>query len=84
MSFWFGGTLILNNEYSLFQFFVCFATLISGSQIAGSIFTFAPDASKAMHASWDTQELLAREPTVRNKENPSDQSGSKRRHGGPH
>jgi ATP-binding cassette subfamily B (MDR/TAP) protein 1 len=70
LSFWYGGTLILNNEYSLFQFFVCFATLISGSQIAGSIFTFAPDASKAMHAGWEIQELLQRKPTVRTKENP--------------
>jgi ATP-binding cassette subfamily B (MDR/TAP) protein 1 len=58
--FWYGGTLILDHEYSLFQFFVCFATLISGSQIAGAIFTFAPDASKAMHASWKIKGLLDR------------------------
>ncbi|RWA09627.1 hypothetical protein EKO27_g5492 [Xylaria grammica] len=69
--FWYGGTLILDHEYSLFQFFVCFATLISGSQIAGSIFSFAPDASKAMHASWEIQGLLDRKVTPPSEERPT-------------
>ncbi|KAH9883684.1 putative ABC multidrug transporter [Xylariomycetidae sp. FL2044] len=58
LAFWYGGTLILDEGYSLFQFFLCLAALISGSQIAGTIFTFAPDASKAMHASWEIKKFL--------------------------
>lgn len=50
LAFWYGGILIADGEYSLFQFIVCFSVLISGSQIAGSIFTFVPDASKTIYA----------------------------------
>lgn len=62
LAFWYGGTLVGHHEYSLFTFFICFSALISGSQIAGSIFTFAPDASKAMHASSELKAILARKP----------------------
>ncbi|KAF5857857.1 hypothetical protein ETB97_005201 [Aspergillus alliaceus] len=55
LAFWYGGTLIANREYSDFQVYVCFVSLISGSQIAGSIFTFAPDAGKAIHAAQELQ-----------------------------
>ena len=64
LAFWYGGTLILDGEYSLFQFFICFSALISGSQIAGSIFNFAPDASKAMHAAWEVKGVLERKPRI--------------------
>ncbi|XEV01857.1 hypothetical protein FSHL1_007144 [Fusarium sambucinum] len=57
LGFWYGGTLIANGEYSAFQVYVCFVCLISGSQIAGSIFTFAPDAGKAMHAAQELQKI---------------------------
>ncbi|KAH7179814.1 uncharacterized protein B0J16DRAFT_364351 [Fusarium flagelliforme] len=57
LGFWYGGTLIANGEYSAFQVYVCFVCLISGSQIAGSIFTFAPDAGKAMHAAQELQNI---------------------------
>jgi len=57
LGFWYGGTLIANGEYSAFQVYVCFVCLISGSQIAGSIFTFAPDAGKAMHAAQELQTI---------------------------
>ncbi|KAI1050688.1 hypothetical protein LB507_009409 [Fusarium sp. FIESC RH6] len=57
LGFWYGGILIANGEYSAFQVYVCFVCLISGSQIAGSIFTFAPDAGKAMHAAQELQKI---------------------------
>ncbi|RGP79565.1 multidrug resistance 3 [Fusarium longipes] len=57
LGFWYGGTLIANGEYSAFQVYVCFVCLISGSQIAGSIFTFAPDAGKAIHAAQELQKI---------------------------
>lgn len=75
LAFWYGGTLILDGEYSLFQFFICFSALISGSQIAGSIFNFAPDASKAMHAAWEVKGILEREPQISGDNNDSDGGG---------
>lgn len=64
LAFWYGGTLIADGEYTLFQFYICFVTLISGSQIAGSIFSYAPDASKAMHAGYELQSLYQSEPKI--------------------
>ncbi|KAI0472515.1 multidrug resistance protein 1, 2, 3 [Xylaria cf. heliscus] len=62
LAFWYGGTLLLNGEYSLFQIYICYNALISGAQIAGSIFSFAPDASKAINASWDINRILEGKP----------------------
>lgn len=64
LAFWYGGTLIASHEYSTFQVYICFVALISGSQIAGSIFTFAPDASKAMHAAKDLKGVMELRPTI--------------------
>ncbi|KAK2867786.1 hypothetical protein FQN49_003477 [Arthroderma sp. PD_2] len=58
LAFWYGGSLIANREYTPFQVYICFVSLISGSQIAGSIFTFAPDASKAVHACQELQKII--------------------------
>lgn len=64
LGFWYGGTLIANGEYTIFQFFICFVALISGSQIAGAIFSYAPDASKAMHASLELKRLFELQPKI--------------------
>lgn len=59
--FWYGGNLIANGEYTLFQFYICFVAPISGSQVAATLFSYAPDASKAMHAGReiiDTLEII--------------------------
>ncbi|KAE8392428.1 P-loop containing nucleoside triphosphate hydrolase protein [Aspergillus alliaceus] len=66
LGFWYGGTLIANREYPEFQVYICFVSLISGAQIAGSIFTYAPDASKAMHASQELQMIIDLKPTINN------------------
>lgn len=58
LAFWYGGQLVSTGEYSVFQFYICFVALISGAQTAGSIFSYAPDASKAMHASHELKTLL--------------------------
>jgi ATP-binding cassette subfamily B (MDR/TAP) protein 1 len=58
LAFWYGGTLIADREYSAFQVYVCFVCLISGSQIAGSIFNFAPDAGKAIHAAQELERIV--------------------------
>ena len=64
LAFWYGGTLITGREYSVFQFFICFASLISGSQTAGIIFSHAPGFSKAMTAAGDLKTLFDRQPTI--------------------
>ena len=66
LGFWYGGNLIASGEYTMLQFFICFAALISGSQSAGAIFSFAPDLSKAMHAGRDLNALLESRPTIDN------------------
>ncbi|KAE9373721.1 hypothetical protein N431DRAFT_232132 [Stipitochalara longipes BDJ] len=50
LGFWYGGRLLGAYEYNLLQFFICFAALISGSQSAGYVFSYAPDISKARNA----------------------------------
>jgi ATP-binding cassette subfamily B (MDR/TAP) protein 1 len=64
LAFWYGGTLITGHEYSIFQFFICFASLISGSQTAGIIFSHAPGFSKAMTAAGDLKALFDRQPSI--------------------
>ncbi|CAG8028388.1 unnamed protein product [Penicillium olsonii] len=64
LAFWYGGTLIASHEYSTFQVYICFVALISGSQIAGSIFTFAPEASKAIHAAKELKHIMELKPTI--------------------
>ncbi|KAJ4316133.1 hypothetical protein N0V94_005621 [Neodidymelliopsis sp. IMI 364377] len=58
--FWYGGTLIASHEYTMLQFFICFSSLITGSQTAGAVFSFAPDMSKALHAGARLKEVLDR------------------------
>ncbi|KAK6222375.1 hypothetical protein LQW54_001075 [Pestalotiopsis sp. IQ-011] len=65
LAVWCGGTLLIKSEYTLFQIYICYNALISGAQIAGSIFSFAPDASKAIHASWAINEMLEHNQLVR-------------------
>ncbi|EFR00464.1 leptomycin B resistance protein pmd1 [Nannizzia gypsea CBS 118893] len=50
LGFWYGGRLLGAYEYNLLQFFICFAALISGSQSAGYVFSYAPDIGKARNA----------------------------------
>lgn len=64
LGFWYGGGLIASGEYDMLQFFICFAALISGSQSAGAIFSFAPDLSKAMNVGRDLTALLDSRPTI--------------------
>lgn len=64
LGFWYGGTLIAKREYTQFQFFVCFTSIIFGAQAAGSIFSFAPDMGKAKHAAAELQALFDRKPKI--------------------
>lgn len=64
LGFWYGGTLIAKGEYSLFQFFVVFSEVIFGAQSAGTIFSFAPDMSKAQQAAGELKQLFDRKPEI--------------------
>ncbi|KAF4628928.1 hypothetical protein G7Y89_g9220 [Cudoniella acicularis] len=64
LGFWYGGGLISTHEYSMFQFFVCFAALISGTQSVGAVFSFAPDMSKATMAAKELNTLFERTPNI--------------------
>ena len=64
LGFWYGGTLIGSREYTMFQFFVCFSSVIFGAQSAGTIFSFAPDMGKAKHAAAEMKKLFDRIPEI--------------------
>ena len=64
LGFWYGGRLMSSGEYSLFQFFVVFSAVIFGAQSAGTIFSFAPDMSKAKGAAAELKKLFDRQPLI--------------------
>ncbi len=64
LGFWYGGTLIGNGEFNMFQFFLCFTAIIFGAQSAGTIFSFAPDMGKAKHAAHELKTLFDRKPAI--------------------
>jgi ATP-binding cassette, subfamily B (MDR/TAP), member 1 len=64
LGFWYGGTLIGNGEYTLFQFFICFSEIIFGAQSAGTIFSFAGDMGKAKNAANELRRLVDLKPSI--------------------
>ncbi|KAJ5913929.1 hypothetical protein N7504_002812 [Penicillium tannophilum] len=60
LAFWYGGSLIINEGYSMVQFFIAYAAVIVGSFSAGAIFSFAPDMSKSRQAAQDIKKMLDR------------------------
>lgn len=60
LAFWYGGRLIVTDGYTLFQFYVCYTAIITGSLSAGAIFSFAPDMGKAKAAARDLKGLFER------------------------
>lgn len=64
LCFWYGGRLLVAGEYSLFQFFVCFATVIFSAQSAGAFFSFAANISKAYIAAEEIITLLDCKPKI--------------------
>ncbi|KAK8079182.1 hypothetical protein PG994_002989 [Apiospora phragmitis] len=64
LGFWYGGGLFASHEYSMFQFFLCFATIIFGAESAGTVFAHAPDLAKARHAAATLKALFDRKPEI--------------------
>jgi ATP-binding cassette subfamily B (MDR/TAP) protein 1 len=48
----------------MLQFFIVFTSIIFGAQSAGTIFSFAPDMSKARHAASELKMLFDRKPEI--------------------
>jgi len=48
----------------MFQFFVCFSSVIFGAQSAGTIFSFAPDMGKSKQAASELKTLFDRKPEI--------------------
>lgn len=64
LTFWYGGTLILHREYTIVQFFICYAAIINGSQAAGAVFAYAPDMGNAKQSAQVLKALLTRIPQI--------------------
>jgi ATP-binding cassette subfamily B (MDR/TAP) protein 1 len=64
LGFWYGGTLILAGEYDMFQFFVCFSSVIFSAQSAGALFSFAPDMAKSKDAAQQLKSIWDRTPDI--------------------
>ena len=64
LGFWYGGTLIGNGQYSLFQFFIVFTEIIFSVQSAGTVFSFAGDMGKAKNAAAELKKLFDRQPKI--------------------
>ena len=62
--FWYGGQLIVYDNYELKQFFTVFVAVIFGSMGAGRIFAYAPDFSKAVDAGASILRLLTKVPII--------------------
>jgi ATP-binding cassette subfamily B (MDR/TAP) protein 1 len=62
--FWYGGNLLLKQEYKILQFFVIYSAIINGAQQAGAIFSFAPDMSEARAAANLLAKFLNRVPKI--------------------
>jgi ATP-binding cassette subfamily B (MDR/TAP) protein 1 len=64
LGFWYGGTLILSHEYSLFQFTVVYMTVIMSAYSAGIIFSFSPNIGKAKRSAYGLKKLLDSTSTI--------------------
>ena len=64
LAFWYGGTLIAHGEYTVKQFFICFVSVIWGSQAAAGLFSYANEIGSARQATERLQGLLSRSPSI--------------------
>ncbi|PWN25584.1 putative Leptomycin B resistance protein pmd1 [Jaminaea rosea] len=64
LGFWYGSTLLLNNEYDSGQFFTILTAVVFGSIQAGNVFNFVPDVSNFQNAANDTLKMLDSQPEI--------------------
>ncbi|KAI0157765.1 P-loop containing nucleoside triphosphate hydrolase protein [Xylariaceae sp. FL1272] len=64
LGFWYGGSLVLRGEYTLLQFVIVFASIITSAYSAGLFFSFTPDIGKAHRSASGLKRLFARVSTI--------------------
>ena len=64
LGFWYGGTLVSQHQYSLFEFFLCFTEITVSSQSAGNAFVAAPDLGKAKNAALNLMRIFNQRPAI--------------------
>ncbi|KAK9477912.1 P-loop containing nucleoside triphosphate hydrolase protein [Lipomyces japonicus] len=64
LAFWYGSKFLYRREYSLFQFYVTFMSLVFGAQSAGIMFSYAPDMGRAYQATQNIKNLLELQPQI--------------------
>lgn len=62
--FWYGGRLMLAEEYTVLQFFIIYLAITSAAQNAVAIFNFAPDISEARKAAALLKTFVNRVPKI--------------------
>ncbi|PCH00314.1 ABC transporter, integral membrane type 1 [Penicillium occitanis (nom. inval.)] len=62
LSFWYGGNLIADGNYTLFELFVCFIEIMFATQSVGTIFSFAPDMARAKEAAINLKNIYEQQP----------------------
>lgn len=64
LGFWYGGTLVSQQQLNIFEFFVCFTEITFGAQTAGIVFASAPDIAKGRSAANGLKVLFDRQPRI--------------------
>jgi ATP-binding cassette, subfamily B (MDR/TAP), member 1 len=64
LSFWYGGTLILSGEYSLFQTVSIQSAMLMSAYSAGIVFSWTPNIGSAKQAAASLQRLLAQKSAI--------------------
>ncbi|KAF2146955.1 uncharacterized protein K452DRAFT_323986 [Aplosporella prunicola CBS 121167] len=64
LCFWYGGRLMARGEYTMLQFFICYSTVIFGSQSAGSALSVAADIAKGRAAARELRAVIAERPSI--------------------
>ncbi|PMD29475.1 P-loop containing nucleoside triphosphate hydrolase protein [Hyaloscypha variabilis F] len=64
LGFYYGGTLIADEEYTNREFLICFSAIMFGAQAAGAMFSFAPDMGKAKKAAQELKVLFDSQPEI--------------------
>lgn len=64
LAFWYGSTLIVSGQITIYDFFVCFISITFGGQSAGQFFSLAPDITKAKTSAQDIIALYERKPVI--------------------
>ncbi|EUC40777.1 hypothetical protein COCMIDRAFT_107917 [Bipolaris oryzae ATCC 44560] len=64
LAFWYGSFLLARGEYTLTQYYICLIALVWGAAVAGALFNFAPNMSKAALAAHELKQLFERTPEI--------------------